>query len=79
VEEIPEVIIDAEAAVAISELLVEGLIEFKDDEDFRLTDKGIDVAWKAWKAMAPRDRLLHRMLVDYIDQINEEIEKEERG
>lgn len=62
---------DAITAVALSALLLEGLIEFKDDEQFRLTEKGIDYAYELLNRFEPKDKAALLMLAWDIESIAE--------
>jgi len=62
-------------AVALSELHLEGLIEFRGDEAFKLTDKGLDYAFKMWEPIPPKDKVVLFYLLDLVEAIGE-LEKE---
>jgi len=62
---------DREVAVGISELLVEGLIEFQGDAEFKLTGKGIDYAYHLFHELSPKDQLALTLLIETIKEISE--------
>jgi len=62
---------DREVAVGISELLVEGLIEFQGDAEFKLTGKGIDYAYHLFHKLSPKDQLALTLLIETIKEISE--------
>ena len=66
-----ELISDQEAAVGLSELHIEGLIRFREEDDVQLTDKGIDFAWDLFHGHSPKEMLALTLLWDSIGQIVE--------
>lgn len=53
-----------EFAAAVMELTALGLIDFKDDEHFRINDKGIEKAAEIMKKFPLKDRLLVMIAVE---------------
>jgi PRTRC genetic system protein C len=49
---------DSELLIAEAEAELAGLIEFRGEEEFMLTDKGIDYVLALEKTMSPKDRLM---------------------
>ena len=66
-----ELISDQEAAVGLSELHIEGLIQFREEDDVQLTDKGIDYAWDLFHEHSPKEMLALTLLWDRIGRIVE--------
>jgi len=70
-----ELLTDQQAAVGLSELYVEGLIEFQGEDEVRLTDKGIDYAWALFHTHSPKEMLaltlLHDRITEVVDTTNE--------
>lgn len=56
-----------ELAVAYAELHLDGYIEYSEDgQQQRLTEPGLDAAFKLWYSLPPRDRLSLFVLVRLI-------------
>lgn len=69
---------DKMMGVALTELDLAGLIEWDDDENFRLTSKGISYAWAVAEKLSSKDRLALFALFDTLLQVRE-IEEKNNG
>lgn len=67
-----ELIADQDVAVGLSELYLEGLIEFMGDDALRLTDKGIDYAWKLFHQHTPKEMMTLMIFCEIVDDVVEQ-------
>jgi len=71
-----EFLSNKEVLLALSECELEGLIQWRGDEEFKLTDKGIDYAWGLWQSHSPKEKIA---LLTLMNRIIEAVEMEEGG
>ena len=60
---------DQETAVALSELLLEGLIEFRGEDEVQLTNKGIDYAWDLYHRHTPKEMFALTLFHSRLDEV----------
>ena len=70
-EEERDLVSDQELAIGLTELHLEGLIEFRGDGEFLPTGKGIDYAYDLFDQHSPKEKLALTILIDTIRKVVE--------
>lgn len=60
-------ITEEEFATGLADLQVRGLVEYRGEDEIRLTDSGLDRAFDTWFSMSPVDRIVMRLFMERVD------------
>ncbi len=66
-----ELLTDQQTAVGLTELVMEGLIRFRSDDEILLTDEGIDYAWALFHSHTPKEMVALSILLECLAWIEE--------